>query len=173
MLSQKRFNAVYNSLNGAAKKVYAAVPIAERWSVPQVLGELQRRGMSHEYRVVQACLALLVDHGLAKEPVRGQFIREPVRLATDLSERDVPLEEPMQQTVTTLKPDLCTKADPKQSPIDHLGMLAARVAGLGDVLKDLSREINDTVLELQEQLEGTAADTEKLRQLQTLLKSLA
>lgn len=175
MMSPKRFNSTYNGLTAAAKKVYGAVPIAEHWTIQQVLAELQRRGTSHEHRVVQGCLAVLLDNGLIRQPARGVFCREAVRVVDDAAEvtesHHVQPEKPMQQTVTSFK--LAPAPAPTAAPIDRLGLLAARVAGLADTLKALASEIGDTLVEVQAQVEDNTADTEKLRQLQTLLKSLA
>ncbi len=60
----------------------------------------------------------------------------------------------------------------KRTAIDNLGDLAARAVAIADELKGLSHQINNAAIEIQAQVEEGEADMQKLRQFQTLLKSL-
>jgi hypothetical protein len=170
MMSRRRFDAIYDGLNGAAQKVYAAVPIAERWTITQVMGELQRRGLSHEYRTVQGCLVLLTDHGLVREPTKGRYCREAVR-ELSIVEPDQPIKEPPMPTPAA-SPAAVVPSGAAATPVDKLGALAARVTQMAGMLKELAGEISDAAIEVQAQIETTDEGMTKLKQLQALLKSL-
>lgn len=177
MMSLVRFNAVHSGQTAIAKKVYEAVPIAERWNIGQIVGELERIGFRIEYRTVAGCLASLIESGLVEEPSKGKFCREPIREKTAAP----PKEETMKSTATPIPPVAISLAPitlapvsaaaPQKSPIDRLGDLAARVAVMAASLKDLASDISDAALDAEAQFEENAASMAKVKQLHSLLRS--
>ena len=57
--------------------------------------------------------------------------------------------------------------------MDLIGDLASRASVIGDMLKSLSSDIGDVAIEIQQHIETSDADTQKFKQLQSLLKSIA
>jgi len=173
MLSTTRFNAIHAGLTSVAQKVYEAVPIAEAWSQSQIYAELSRKQISANHRVMVGCLDNLVSQGLIAEPSRGMFRRVAIRPAkvapTPAPAPDTPpqQEEPMKPA---LAPAPAPVAAPTISPIDRLGLLASRVAAISAELATLATDISNATVEAQMQMEANAEDTQKLRQLQAILK---
>jgi hypothetical protein len=171
MMSHSRFQAIHAGMTAVAKKVYSAVPMAECWSTPRIVNELQRLGISHEFRVISGCLGALLEAGLVNEPVKGQYRREPVRDSTP------PKAEPEPEPKEAMKPaevfNLVKPALPaEKNPVDKLGVLAARIISLADSLKQLAGDVSDAAIEIQTQTEENEAASQKLKQLQALLKGL-
>lgn len=71
---------------------------------------------------------------------------------------------------TTSKPVEVTA--PTHNPVDKLVELSARIGQLAHLIKELASEISDATIEVQGQIESNDADSQKLKQLQSLLKSL-
>ncbi len=191
MMSQSRFNLIYSGMTSIARKVYAVVPMRERWQVGQIIAEFQRSGQSADYRVIAGCLNTLIAAGLVHEPRKGEFSREPIRVpsAVNASTVDaaavaqaaiattviVPPSKSIKETMqpkTQLPATSPTVAKPKDSPVDKLGLLAQRANGTANLLKELASEIGDAAIEIQEMLETNDLDVQKMKQLQSLLKSL-
>lgn len=174
MMSRARFNAIYSGITDAAKKVYEVVPIAEAWTVQQVAAELHRCKVPvARIDVLTGCLDSLRRAGLVCEPRRGQFRRERVR---DDKPTAAAVEIP---TFTKIEPEEKNMANKPQptprastTPLDRLGDLAQRVTQLSIALKDVASELSDAAVDIQSQLEHGEEDVKKLRQLQTLLKSI-
>ena len=160
-MNLNKFNARFESLNTAARKVYNATPISESWDIAQIIRELERNLSRMDYRVVHGCLSALVDNGLVIESARGEYRRTPVR------ERAAPATpiEVKEEPVKNVPPPAMPAAVAKLSPLDILASLAVRA-------KDLTADIESAALAIQEQLEATEKDMEKFRQLQAILKGL-
>jgi hypothetical protein len=175
MMSQARFNSVYSGLTAIAKKVYEAVPIAETWSIPQIIGELERTGFRHEYRSVAGCLATLLNAGLVQETSKGKFCREPIREKTIAPKEEAMKAAPVPAVAVSPAPAVRAAVAvpaPQKSPIDRLGELAARVAAMAGSLKELASDISDAAIDVEAQVEQNEAAMAKVKQLQSILKSL-
>jgi DNA anti-recombination protein RmuC len=63
-----------------------------------------------------------------------------------------------------------------QSPIDLLGDIAGSIVALsksvGEQLQQLANRVEDAALQIEQGQEASAANLEKLRQLQSLLRSI-
>jgi len=153
-----------SNLNAMAAKVLAAVPIAEAWTVNEICGELRRQGGNHDLRIVQGTLNGLVDQGLVKETgntYRRVKPREKVALAPA-------------QAAPAAEPQEAPQA-PASAPADTL----TKLANLSRSLRDLSAaitvaaaDLDDLALEVEERIATASEGDQKLRQLQTLLKSI-
>lgn len=176
MMSQARFNAIYSGQTAIAKKVYDAVPIADTWSIPQIIGELERTGFRHEYRSVAGCLATLLNAGLVQDTGKGRFCREPIREKTPTPKEESMKPAPVPPVAVSIAPvslaSLAAQSAPSKSPIDRLGELAARVTAMAISLKDLAAEISDAAIDAEAQFEQNETAMAKVKQLQSILKSL-
>jgi hypothetical protein len=156
-----------------AKKVYEAVPIAESWSVKQILSEMFRVTRSQaDHKIVNGCIKSLIDSGLVYEPINGQYQRAQVKEKAIEPEK-IPLkivkEKGIEMDVTIKKePDI----ENNSNPIDVLGKLSSRLLSVNRDIKKIADDIDSAAISVQEQLEESEGKSEKLKQLQQLLKSL-
>ena len=160
MLSPVKHQERIKNMSAIAQKVYAAVPAAEPWSMTCIHQEIQRTGSTtRDTRVVHGCLNTLKEAGLIEEPSRGTFVRVAVR-------QDKP--KPPESLPTIKEEKTMPEPTPKQprSPMAILSDLAAKCKALTD-------EIETAALEIDEYVTAKDGDAAKLKQLQTLLKSLS
>lgn len=167
MISQARFHAIFSGLSSIARKIYEVVPIATSWTIPQIIAELQRQGISQDGRIAGGCLNTLLLAGLVHEPIKGYFRREAVRPAA-------PKLIPPKKEI--MKPSIAVKAamvvSDQQNNVDKLGKLAERLMLMAAGMKELAAEISDLAIDIETRQEGDAEDLQKLKTLQSLLKSL-
>lgn len=154
-LNQAKFNSIFNGLASVAKKTYDLVPIKNAWDANQIHQEGIRQGSVSDLRTTTGCLNTLVSSGLVSEPTRGTFIRIEVKQKT---QAQIASEE----------------AKPKESktPLEVLIDLAITAKSIGAMVSELSKNIDDAALQIQIQLDSESEDTQKLKQLQQILKSL-
>lgn len=149
-----------------ARKVYDAIPIAEAWSVSQIICELARVGVRHDKRVLEGCLSCLAGSGLVTKG-GGTYRRVSV------NERVPAPTVPEEEEVTM--PAAASSMPPSKQPanaITHLSNLASRATELATQLRDLADDIEAAAIEVDEQFKMNGEDLQKLKQLQGLLKSL-
>jgi len=154
-------------LPDSISKLYDAVPIAEKWSVSQVHMEAKRLGICNSYSTTHWRIHELVKAGLVSVTKGGLYSRIKV---TEPKEGEIDMPAPVvlkgPPVVTTLAPAQ------KATPADKLMDLCARCAAMMDSLKVLADDIGNTAIEIDEQMRANAADAEKLRTLQAMLKGL-
>ncbi len=163
MLSPVKYQERLKNLSAIAAKVYAAVPASEPWSMSYINSELQRTGgITRDTRLLHGCLNSLKLAGLISEPERGVFIRVPVR-----ADKPKTQSEPTHQIQTTEDQKMpAPAAKTPRNPLAILNELAAKC-------KTLQDEIELAALEIDEYVAAKDGDAAKLKQLQTLLKSLS
>jgi len=167
-MTPTRRQSLLRAQTALARKVYDVVPIQSPWTPLQIKGALAAGGHSSaELSVIRACLNDLKEAGLIREADRQMYLRTEVR--TPLQK-----DQPMPHVVTSIKP--AAKAS-SASPIELLGDLASQLKTLGDEfsakVQALAARVEEAALTIEQGLEANAANLEKVRQLQTLLKSLA
>lgn len=163
MISASQFERRHSALSVNCKKVYAAVPISEPWSVSYILSEIQRlSSFTSNMRVVTGSLNALKASGLVLEPEPSLFVRAPVKPPKSPDEIATTEEEDMSKPATTIE----KSAKPPRNPMAILSELATRCKALAD-------EIETAALEIDEYVAAKDADSGKLKQLQALLKGLA
>lgn len=167
-MSHSRFDAIFSGQSSIAKKVYEAVPIAESWNAKKIQSELTRQGITQDPRTIAGCLDTLRKSGLINELLRGEFRREVIKDPVVKVTSDVPKEP----APVAAKPIIVTLAVEQISPMDILGALAARAAHLSSMAYDLSSDIGDAAIDIQQRIENNDSDTQKLKQLQSILKSI-
>lgn len=163
MLSPVKYQERLKNLSAIAAKVYAAVPSSEPWSMSYINSELQRTGgITRDTRLLHGCLNSLKLAGLIQEPERGVFIRVPVRADKPKTTTEPPT------SVTTKEEKKMPAPTPKapRNPLAILNELASKCKALQD-------EIELAALEIDEYVTAKDGDAAKLKQLQTLLKSLS
>lgn len=160
-MSPTKQKALLQGLNGVARKVYDVVPVNEPWTLGLIIAELQRKGVSLEYRVAQGCLRNLVGQGLVIES-EDQFQRREIKARPTLKAVETPPHS---------RPDALSK--PPATPLDRLGEIANWVEGVCKDLHLLKGELETVAIEVQQYLEDIQAKNTKLKQLQDLLKGLA
>lgn len=162
-MTPAKYTAALSGLSAIARKVLEMVPIQEAWSRSEIAGHLLRvTKSSPDAAVIDGCLGRLKDSGLIREPSRGRYQRIEVR------EREV-LKVPEQ------KPEQAAAATEPQAilPIEILSQLAERTRSFATELVMLASDIETAALTIEQGNAENAANLEKLRQLQSLLKSLA
>lgn len=163
MISASQFERRHSALSVNCKKVYAAVPISEPWSVSYILSEIQRlSSFTSNMRVVTGSLNALKASGLVLEPEPSLFVRAPVKPPKSPDEIATTEEEDMSKPATTIE----KSAKQPRNPMAILSELATRCKALAD-------EIETAALEIDEYVAAKDADSGKLKQLQALLKGLA
>ena len=166
MISQTRFKQMFNTLNAPVKKVYEAVPVSEAWTSTQIIGEISRMGYSmRDSKAIIGCLDTLKRQGLIQEPERGSFVRVEVKETTTL---DKFLDETKEKTMAA-KPVTQTK----QSNLDRLISLSEKANGLAAQMKSVASELESVALEIESEIQENSNSSQKLKQLQELLKGLA
>ncbi|WP_175681164.1 hypothetical protein [Burkholderia cenocepacia] len=162
-MTPAKYTAALSGLSAIARKVLEMVPIQEAWSRSEIAGHLLRvTKSSPDAAVIDGCLGRLKDSGLIREPSRGRYQRIEVR------EREV-LKVPVQ------KPEEACAAPVEQSilPIEILSKLAERARTVATELVMLASDIETAALTIEQGNAENVANLEKLRQFQSLLKSLA
>lgn len=166
-------NAVYqsrvNGLSAIAKKVFSVVPISEAWPPRQISAELTRAtGSAADQRIVSGCLNTMINLGLVTEPKPNTFRRVAMKEAKPESncviEKTKPAEIEIVATQKQTKP---------VSAIESLSLIAARALNIATNIKQLASDIESAAIDIDEQAKNDKSDTEKLKQLQALLKSLS
>ncbi|MBU9550390.1 hypothetical protein KTE50_17775 [Burkholderia multivorans] len=167
-MTPAKYQAALSGLSAIAKKVLEMVPIQEAWSRSEIAGHLLRvTKSSPDAAVIDGCLGRLKDSGLIREASRGRYQRVEVR------EREV-LKVP-ELKLTSSRPEQATAALDEQSilPIEILSKLAERARAVATELVMLASDIETAALTIEQGNAENAANLEKLRQFQSLLKSLA
>jgi hypothetical protein len=165
MISSSRFKQIHIGLYALAQKVYSAVPISEPWSTSYIQCEMQRNGGSNkDMSIISGCLNSLVASGLIVEKERGTFMRAPVK--------DKPIDKQSEQPTSKKEPMATLSPKTHRSPVAILSAISTRANVTADALKKLAEDIEMAALEIEESISLGDAETQKLRQLQQLLKSL-
>ncbi|VWC78694.1 MULTISPECIES: hypothetical protein [Burkholderia] len=162
-MTPAKYHAALSGLSAIAKKVLEMVPIQEAWSRSEIAGHLLRvTKSSPDAAVIDGCLGRLKDSGLIREASRGRYQRIEVR------EREV-LKVPEQKSAEAI-----VATEPQAIlPIEILSQLAERTRALATQIVILASDIETAALTIEQGNAENAANLEKLRQLQSLLKSLA
>lgn len=175
-LSAAKLERVERELSGIVRKVFEALPASEPWSPSQVLAEMARQtGSRPEHRAVTACLGQLVERGLAKEPTRGLFVRahtKPQLAAVPQATASVPSLPCAREEAPAMSKPITAEKSNSADPMDRLAALASTLKGLGAQVSQIAREVEDVAIGVEERVQRIHADTEKLRQLQALLKDI-
>lgn len=149
-----------NGLSGVAKKVYEVVPIQEAWPARQIhatLSEITRSTM--DMHVFRGCLNALKESGLIRETGQESYRKIEVK-----QKKEVEMQKPALKVLTVSKQiELGKETD---DPISILSGLSSRLRALAEDIDSAAISIADGIAENTENLG-------KLKQLQSILKSLS
>ncbi len=176
-MTPSKLNSLLQGQTSLARKVFEVVPIREAWPAIQIRNALKEVERSNaDLRVVRGCLGALREAGLVREPETGMFQRADIRTPTPRPRK----EAPMPQATPSPRPTLTVTApahQPEPSPIEILGELSGEVVALADEfgtrLKKLAAKIEEAALTIEQEREANVENLGKLRQLQSILKSLS
>lgn len=170
-MKQAKLDEAIKGLTGIARKVLDVVPIQEYWSMPQIVSEIGRLGSRPDHNVVRGCLRSLSDQGLIKR--KGPTEKEVYCKVTAK-----PADEHVKSTPEIFVNPQATRVIEMPHPAsnkDTLGKLAALSADarlISDRLLSLARSLDDLAIEVEERIQSAAQGSEKLKQLQDLLRSI-
>ena len=150
-------------MSTAAQKVFAAVPDGDYWPVPKIVAEMKRQGINADVAHVAGCLNSLLHTGMVREQLRGHFSKSEIREAQAKAPKQIEVKK------ETMKPALIIT---KKTPMEILGDLSSRAIVLADMVKKYAQDVENAAIDIQHQIETGDEETAKLRQLQSLLKSL-
>ncbi len=161
-----KFEQLVQGQTGIAKKVYECVPIMDSWSTSEIANYMKTKtGSMADIRIVQGCLNTLVESGLIRNEGRNHYKRIPVE--------DKPKEVLKMKIVQPVKIE---EKPTNTAAIDLLGSIASEVSAMAveinAKLKRIAKSIEDAALTVESERENSHESVEKLRQLQSLLKSL-
>lgn len=149
-MNKKKFSELYDGMTSQPRDVYESVPIKTSYSIGQIMDDMNRRGVAQTKTIVENCLTMMIKNGLVKQQKTGFYIREQVRDA------DV-------QPVATEKP---INSKSNNSPIQLLNTLAEKA-------RHLAEELEYAAIEIEQEFQNSESKSEKLKQLQALLKGIA
>ncbi|QIW89255.1 hypothetical protein 8P_054 [Pseudomonas phage 8P] len=175
-MTPARAEVLLKGQSAQARKVFEVVPILEAWEPLQIKRELERSGKSNmDIRVVCGCLNDLEAAGLVGQPTRDMY-RRRVRLAGPKPASKEPVMSSNAAPVTTAARVEPSKPD-AGSAIEILGDLSSEITALADEfgkrMRKLAGKVEEAALTIEQERELNAENLGKLRQLQSILKSLS
>lgn len=167
MAKESRIEALLQGQTGVARKLYECVPINDAWTEFQIVMEMRRiTGSTPDMKVARGCLRDLADAGLIQR-TGDRYRCTPIQEKPQQKEVAMPAVKPATQAA---------KIAAAQSPIDLLGDIAGSIVALsksvGEQLQQIAKRVEDAALQIEQGQEASAANLEKLRQLQSLLRSI-
>lgn len=171
-MTPARQQALVRGLTSVARKVFDATPINEPWSASQIDAELRRLGTPKSIQMVTGCLNGLAKDGLVTEGPLRMFQRVEAR------EYESPVTLPFLKNfvVPPKEPAVAITLPPKAAPvrhvsaIDRLSAFSDQARKMATALTAFADDLDEAALLIDEQVAGASKDTEKLRQLQALLR---
>ncbi len=157
-----------------ARKLFEFVPIAAAWSEHQIASEMRRvTGSTPDLKVVRGCLRDLADCGLVRRS-NDLFRRAHVPEKPQQKESEMPAAKAV--TTLQLKPAATPEPQVAPSPIEILGDIAGSIVelskGVAVQLQQLASRVEEAAIQIEQGQEANAANLQKLKQLQQLLRSL-
>lgn len=157
-----------------ARKLFEFVPIAEEWTEFQIASEMRRvTGSAPDLKVARGCLRDLADSGLIRRR-NDQFRRAHAPEKPQQKESEMPAAKAV--TTMQLKPAVKHEPQAAPSPIEILGDIAGSIVALSKSvagqLQQLASRVEEAAIQIEQGQEANAANLQKLKQLQQLLRSL-
>lgn len=157
-----------------ARKLFEFVPIAEEWTEFQIASEMRRvTGSAPDLKVTRGCLRDLADSGLIRRR-NDQFRRAHAPEKPQQKEAEMPAAKAV--TTLQLKSTVKHEQQAAPSPIEILGDIAGSIVALSKSvagqLQQLASRVEEAAIQIEQGQEANAANLQKLKQLQQLLRSL-
>ncbi|WP_447789466.1 hypothetical protein [Pseudomonas farris] len=165
-MNESRQQQILAGQSSIAQKVFGYVPIQTSWSTHEIHGATSTaKATGASPYAIRRALGELKDAGLIREPVGGKFQRDA---ATPKPIKEQAVTQVAKQTVVSIKKT--------EGALDVLAALSGEVISLSDEIgkrmKVLAARIEEVALSVETEREGNAEAVGKLKQLQSLLKSL-
>lgn len=169
-MNKAKIDRTTAGLTTIATKVLEATPISEAWPITQIIGEMKRRGFTHDKKTIEGCLNSLSGKKLVAEPTRGHFKRvtanektsnRTLSVVRDRAEGAQPMEQQKPATPDAAKTD---------TPMERMMALADKVAAMA---QEVTAEMESIAVEIQGEIDSAERKTKHLSQLQALLKDIA
>lgn len=171
-MNELKLRKIEEGLSGIAKKVLDATPISEAWTRAKICQEMARLGHKPDARVVDGCLESLKSSGLVKEPIVGNWIRVTAKPKPDIEVEILRASDIWEQRMAQAKKQDAKQESKPMDPLEQIGHIAKALRSMAEKATSLATEIEEVGLEAEARLAKVNEDTDKLRQLQALLKSL-
>lgn len=173
-LNPARLKELVNGMSSIQRKVYDVVPNSSWWSVGQIAAELARSSSPVETRTLMFCLGHLVEAGVVRETQGGgaKFMKAPVRTKQEKPLNTNPTVPQRAEPETAAPTTKRTSADPIENTLEKLSRLSERVRDLSTELARIASEMDNAALAATDTMSSLAEDTNKLRQLQSILSSI-
>ena len=171
-MTPSRYQANLNGQTSVARKVFELVPIKEAWTPIEIVAALNRATKSSmDFKVLTGCLNTLKESGLVREPTRGHFQRVEVK---EKEERMVDFNaRPIVTPKSPVSAAAPAPAPAAKSPIEILSEISGRLVGVNAEIKRIASDIETAALVIEEGMAANEENLGKLRQLQSILKSLS
>lgn len=159
-MTPQKMRSILDGQTSVAKKVYEVVPIQEAWPARKIyatLNEITRSTM--DMRIFRGCLNALRESGLIRETTSEVYKKVEVKQKVEMEMLKLPTK-----TVPEIK-----AASPKATTADPIGLLS----GLSSRLRGLADDIDGAAVAIADGMAESEANLNKLRQLQSILKSLS
>lgn len=172
-MNQNRFNSVVNGLNSISKKVFDVVPIDTYWGSARIQSELFRTGSSQTRSIIEGSLKALVGYGLIQESQPGLFCRVKVtnkkqdELATEKQVQALKQTQP-KETIMAIQ----AQKTNQENPFDAVREVAIKFMDAAKTINTLASEIDNKLNDVEKFMAANGEEIAKLKQLQSLLKSL-
>lgn len=172
-VNQNRFNSVVNGLNSISKKVFDVVPIDTCWGSARIQSELFRTGSSQTRSIIEGSLKALVGYGLIQESQPGLFRRVKVtnkkqdELATEKQVQALKQTQP-KETIMAIQ----AQKTNQENPFDAVREVAIKFMDAAKTINTLASEIDNKLNDVEKFMAANGEEIAKLKQLQSLLKSL-
>lgn len=170
-MNRARFDSIMANQTATARKVYAAIPISESWTIQQICSELMRLGTPVEHRVTSGCIAALLEANVITAVTRDQFRRVPVK--------DKPVAvKSLKEVPALMAKDTPPAEAPVPAPVvsipavDRLVHMADALNTTGQMLIKMSDDLTDIADSITRTSEADATNLQRLRQLQELLRGI-
>lgn len=166
-MTPQRLQAQLSGQSSVAKKVYEVVPIQDAWphgKIYATLNEITRSTM--DMRIFRGCLNSLKESGLVREPMKDFFQKSPIKEKKEMEMQTLAPISTISKPASGAHGQTLSEQKSASDPIDLLSTLSSRLRSLADDLDGAAIAIGDGIAESSKNLE-------KLKQLQSILKSLS
>lgn len=171
-MNAQKMERIERDLDVQTKKVLAAVPMTETWTASQICGELVRTvgtGIHHS-RIMHA-LNSLKNEGLVLEPEQGKFIRRAIKeqQTAEAKPKVVVMKAPIQKTAE----EAAVASTPPADTLSRIAELSSQLKKRAGELLAMAAELDDVGVVVEERIADAKVGSEKLRQLQDLLRGIS
>ena len=166
-MSESRVAQLLAGQSSIARKVFQHVPIQDSWSTHDIhSAAMAANSTTVSSYAVRRALGELNEAGIIREPVGGKFQRDAF---SPKSKKEPAMPKVANDTAVSIK-------KPQVGALDALALLSGEVVSLADELgnrlRKLAGRIEEVALSVEAEREGNAESLKKLKQLQSILKSI-